>query len=148
MAQPKAEPIDEKDVRNLALELVLQVKFPVLATVDTSGHPRVRPVSPVRTDGFTIYVANLRQYQKTREIAANPKVELCYTSSDHDQVRISGCASILENQEVILSIWAENPLLRHYLGNPDNPNFLIYVIRPERVRFMKEWALNYYEVPL
>jgi len=39
----------------------------MLATVDSQGQPRVRPVSPVRTDAFVIYVANLRRYGKTRE---------------------------------------------------------------------------------
>ena len=38
--------------------------------------PRVRPVSPVKTEGFTIYVANLRRYGKTAQLAANTKTEL------------------------------------------------------------------------
>jgi uncharacterized pyridoxamine 5'-phosphate oxidase family protein len=39
-------------------------------------NPRVRPVSSVRTDGMVVYVANLKAYGKTSEIAINPKVEL------------------------------------------------------------------------
>ena len=62
--------------------------------------PRVQPVSPVRVDGFTVYVANLRRYQKTAQIAANPKVELNYR------------------------------------------------IRPTQVRFMREWALEYFDLPI
>ena len=45
------------------------------------------------------------------------------------------------------AIWQSNPLLRRYLGTPDNPELIIYRIRPERVRFMREWALTYHEVP-
>lgn len=45
-------------------------------------------------------------------------------------------------------IWDENPLLKHYLGAIDNPALILYRIRPVRVRFMREWALNYIEVPL
>ena len=45
-------------------------------------------------------------------------------------------------------IWDTNPLLRQYLGSLDNPELIVYRIRPTRVRFMKEWALEYYEVPL
>ena len=45
-------------------------------------------------------------------------------------------------------IWESNPLLRKYLGTPHNPELLIYRIRPERVRLMHEWALEYAEVPL
>ena len=47
---------------------------------------------------------------------------------------------------VLGEIWSANPLLRRYLGTPDNPELIIYRIRPERVRYMKEWALEYREV--
>lgn len=110
--------------------------------------PRVRPVSPVKVDGFTIYVANLRSYGKTQELANNPKVELCYLSDHHDQVRITGTAEVLADEKMILEIWDTNPLLRRYLGTPKNPELIIYKIIPQRVRFMREWALHYQEVPM
>lgn len=122
-------------------------KFPVLATMD-GEQPRVRPVSPVRTTGFTVYVANLRSYGKTREIAANPRVELCYTDDQHNQVRITGIAEVLCDKALLEDIWDANPLLRAYLRTPDNPELIIYRIVPNRVRYMKEWALEYHEVPL
>jgi general stress protein 26 len=102
----------------------------------------------VRTEGFVVYVANLRSYHKTGEIAANPAVELCYLSGEHDQVRIAGRAEVVNDRALLADIWAENPLLRHYLGTIDNPELLIYRVVPERVRFMREWAVDYHEVPL
>ena len=30
---------------------------------------------------------------------------------------------------------------------PENPELIIYRIEPSRVRFMREWALEYVEVP-
>lgn len=122
-------------------------KFPMLATID-GDQPRLRPVSPVRTDGFTVYVANLRSYGKTAEIAANPKVELCYCDGDHNQVRITGVAEIVTDRAVIDPIWQGNPLLRAYLGTADNPQLIIYRIKPLRARYMREWALEYFEIPL
>ena len=47
---------------------------------------------------------------------------------------------------MIAAIWESNALLRNYLGTPDNPELIIYRIAPERVRFMREWALEYHEV--
>ena len=119
----------------------------MLATVDDAGQPRLRPVSPVKVEGFTIHVANLRRYGKTRELAANPRCELCYLDEHHDQVRITGEASIETDRALLLAIWESNPLLRRYLGTLDNPELIIYRIRPVRVRFMREWALEYIEVP-
>jgi uncharacterized pyridoxamine 5'-phosphate oxidase family protein len=147
MPGPHPQPVTPEQLPELAHAVVRRAKFPQLATVD-GDQPRVRPVSPVRVDGFTIYVANLRRYGKTREIAANPKVELCYLDEDHDQVRITGVAEVLTDEGLLKEIWESNPLLRRYLGSPENPELIIYRIRPVRVRFMREWALDYFEVPI
>ncbi len=145
--KPRPEPVDPARLHELAHTVIREAKFPMLATVDPEGQPRVRPVSPVRVDeDFTIYVANLAVYQKTREIAANPKVELAYLSPDDDQVRITGLATIETDPEVIAAIWEKNPLLRQYLGTPENPQFVLYRIDPKQVRFMREWALEYFVV--
>jgi general stress protein 26 len=147
MPGPHPQPVTAEQLPELARSVIRRAKFPQLATLD-GDQPRVRPVSPVRVDGFTIYVANLRRYAKTREIAANPKVELCYLDEDHDQVRITGVAEVLADEVLLKEIWESNPLLRRYLGSPENPELVIYRIRPERVRFMREWALDYFEVPI
>jgi len=135
------------EARVLALAVLAQDRFPVLASMDRD-QPRVRPVSPVRTDGFTVYVASLRSSGKTAELAANPCVELCYMTKDHDQVRITGVAEEVGSGALRQSIWDTNPLLRAYLKSPDNPEFMLYRVVPARVRFMREWALEYQEVPL
>ncbi len=147
MTKPTPESFAPAEVRSRALAVVRADRFPHLATLD-GDQPRLRPVSPVRTDGFTIYVANLRRYHKTAEIAANPKVELCYLDDHHDQVRITGTAEVVTDRALLQEIWDANPLLRQYLGSLDNPEFLLYRIRPTRVRYMQEWALDYLEVPL
>ena len=147
MAPPAPKPVDPGEVADVALGVIASAKFPMLASID-GDQPRLRPVSPVRTDGFTIYVANLRQYHKTQEIAANPRVELCYLDANHDQVRITGTAEILTDEALLKEIWDSNPLLRQYLRSPDNPDLIIYRIEPAKVRFMREWALEYMDVPL
>ena len=88
------KPIEPAELVRLAQGVMKSAKFPQLATID-GDQPRLRPVSPVRTEGFTVYVANLRGYRKTGEIAANPKVELCYVDDHHNQVRITGVADVL-----------------------------------------------------
>ena len=147
MPKPTPEKVDPANIPQLAATLVNKVKFPLLATMD-GDQPRVRPVSPVRTDGFTVYVANLKSYDKTKEIEANNKVELCYVDEDHNQVRITGKAEVVTDRALLEQIWNSNRLLQHYLGSLDNPQLIVYRVDPTRVRFMLEWALEYYEVPL
>lgn len=147
MVKPKPKSIDPDRLVDRALAVTQSDRFPYLATVD-GDQPRVRPVSPVRTDRFDIYVANLRSYHKTLEIEANPRVELCYLDSDHNQLRITGVAEVVKDPRVLQEIWDENVLLRQFLGSLENPHFILYHIRPERVRYMQEWALEYHEVPI
>lgn len=146
MTRPMPEPVDPAKVRELALAVVAHDRFPMLATVD-GDQPRLRPVSPVKTEGFTVYIANLRAYHKTVEIAANPCVELCYMDHGHNQVRITGRADIITDRPLLEDIWQYNPLLRQYLGSLDNPQLIVYRITPTEVRFMQEWALEYMTVP-
>jgi general stress protein 26 len=39
-------------------------------------------------------------------------------------------------------------LLRAYLDSIDDPQYVLYRVRPTRVRYMQEWAKEYIEVPL
>ncbi len=147
MPKPTLPKIDAKELPILARHVMESARFPQLATID-GDQPRARPVSPVRTDGFIVYVANLRSYHKTAEIAANPRVELCYVDDHHDQVRITGSAEIVTDRPLLQEIWDSNALMRQYLGSLDNPALIVYRIVPKRVRYMQEWALDYHEVPL
>lgn len=147
MNQPAPAPIDPADLPGLARAVLQADRFPCLASID-GDQPRARPVSPVRTDGFTVYVANLRSYAKTGQIEVNPQVELCYVDQRHDQVRISGRAEVLSDRNLLEEIWNSNPLLQQYLGSIDNPELIVYRIVPQQVRFMREWALEYHDVPL
>lgn len=147
MSKPQPQPVDPAELPQLAHATMRSAKFPMLATMD-GDQPRLRPVSPVRTDNFTVYVANLRRYGKTRELETNPKAELCYTDDDHHQVRITATAEIVTDRRLLQEIWDTSPLLRAYLGSIDNPELIVYRFIPNSVRYMREWALEYFELPL
>lgn len=140
-------PIPPEELTFLALAVVVDDRFPHLATID-GDQRRLRPVSPVKTDGFTVYVADLRAYHKTAEIAANPRVKLCYLDDGYNQVRITGQADVVNDRGLLQEIRDANPLLQQYLGSLDNLRLIMYRIRPNRVRYIREWALNYHKVPL
>ncbi len=100
MPKPTPDPVDPAELVTLAQGVIQRAKFPQLATMD-GDQPRLRPVSPVKVEGFTVYVANLRSYHKTGEIAANPKVELCYLPGSFQQVRITGVAGYDLDAELV-----------------------------------------------
>jgi general stress protein 26 len=144
--KPPPAPTPE-EARELALAVIAADRFPMLASMD-GAQPRVRPVSPVKTDRFTVYVASMRSSGKTGELDQNNRVELCYLTREHDQVRITGVAERVRDAAVRQEIWDANPLLRAYLKSVDNPEFILYRVVPHRVRYMREWALEYHDVPL
>ena len=147
MSKPMPKPVDPASVPKRALEILIGDHAPLLATVD-GDQPRLRPVSLLKRDGFTVYVGNLRRYHKTAEIEANPKVEMCFMDADHNQVRLTGVAEVVTDRPTLEEIWNANPLVRQFLGRMDNPEFILYRIKPSRIRYMQEWALEYFEVPL
>jgi general stress protein 26 len=144
--RPDPAPLPD-DLRALALATMAGARFPMLASID-GDQPRLRPVSPVKTDGFVVYVASMRSSHKTGELEHNTRVELCYLSDGHDQVRITGIAERVTDRSVLQDVWDTNPLLRGFLHEITNPEFILYQVRPQRVRFMREWALDYHEISL
>ena len=148
MNRPAPRTFDPHELLAIAQQVLVQDRFPCLATCD-GDQPRLRPVSPVKTVGFRVWIANLRSYGKTAEIAANPKVELCYVDSGHNQVRITGVADVVTDRGELEQIWQTNPLLRQYLGSVDNPELIVYCVRPTARAFHAGiGAIEYHEVPL
>ncbi len=147
MPRPTPVPVTPEQLPALALAVLKADRFPILATVD-GDQPRARPITATWTDGFTVYFANLKRFHKTAELAANPKVELCFLDKGDDQVRITGIAERVTDRATLEEAFTRDALLKQYLKSPDNPEFTLYRVRPSRVRFMREWALDYFEVPV
>ena len=142
--KPLPAPIPE-DVRELALNTMHQAKFPMLASMD-GNQPRVRPVSPVKTTDFTAYIASFRSSHKTGEIAGEREGRALLHEREARPGADHRRRGEVIDREVIQGIWDANPLLRSYLVSIDNPEFVLYRVVPIRVRFMREWALEYHEV--
>jgi general stress protein 26 len=66
----------------------------------------------------------------------------------HSQVRISGTAELVTDAALRQRAWDRDPLIPRFLGSIDNPEFMLWRVRPQRVRYMKEWALEYHDVPV
>ena len=146
MPKPEPVPVRPEQLPELALAVLKSDRFPILATMD-GDQARARPITATWTDGFTVYFANLRRFHKTLELAAQPKVELCFIDKADDQVRLTGIAELVTDRATQEEAFRRDALLRQYLRSPDNPEFTLYRVRPTRVRFMREWALEYFEVP-
>jgi general stress protein 26 len=147
MTPAELRPVDPAEVAEQALAVVRADRLCFLATSD-DDQPRLRPISPVKTDGFTVYFVNLVSHNKTREIANNPKVEVCYLDEHHRQVRITGVAEVVKDTAILQEVLGEKTLLRAYLETIDRSQFVLYCVRPTLVRYMLAWTADYHRVPL
>jgi uncharacterized pyridoxamine 5'-phosphate oxidase family protein len=147
MANAEHQPLDAAQVLEQALAVLRADGVCFLATVDDE-QPRLRPISPVKTEGFDVYVVNLRSHNKTREIANNPRVELCYLDTHHRQVRITGVAEVVNDSTLLQEVAGANTLLHACLETIDRSQFVLYRVRPTQVRYMQGWAADYHKVPL
>ena len=104
-------------------------------------------VSPVKTEQFTMYVANLKKYGKTKKLKTIQ--ESNFVTLPRIMIKFNpGLAEPLSDKDEIMEIWNSNTLLRKFSFAGDNPELIIYRITPNHVRFMREWALEYYDVPI
>ncbi len=147
MAHPEPQPLSPAQIVEQALAVIRADRVCFLATAD-GDQPRLRPISPVKTDGFTVYVVNLLSHNKTREIGHNPRVELCYLDEHHRQVRITGIAEVADDPALLGQVLGERTLLRAFLEATDRSQFVLYCVRPTLVRFMRGWVTDYQVVPL
>ncbi len=137
MTKSLSRPLDPAQVMERALAVIQNAPYSFLATTE-GEQPRLRPISPVGRDRFTIFLANLHGSNKTREIESNPHVELCFLDAQHDQVRITGVAEVVTDEAILQEAAGAKTLLHAYLETVDSTRFLLYCIRPTRVRFMQE----------
>ena len=87
--------------------------------------PRLRPIAPVKTDGFTVYIANLRSYGKTAEIESN-RASRSVISTAITTRGASRPGGNRHRKAIKAEIWDSNPHHRNYLVGVENPDFILY----------------------
>ncbi len=80
------------DIEKDFLARVRQIVWCNVATVDRRGRPRSRILHPI-WEGRTGWILTGRHTLKTRHLAANPHVSLCYATGDLQQVYVD-CRTI------------------------------------------------------
>ena len=76
---------------------VRRIVWATVTTVDTKGRPRSRILHPY-WEGTTAWVLTGRQTLKTKHLALNPHVAICYWDPKHEQVYAEGVAEWADDQ--------------------------------------------------
>lgn len=126
--------MDYKDVLAFAKEN--PVCF--IATMD-DDQPRVRGFLTVLFEDDKIYFTTASTKNVYKQLRANPKIELCYHSSDfRKQMRITGEIEIINDLQKKQRLLEEREYLRMFGGKADDLRFILLRLPHGKARF---WTL-------
>jgi general stress protein 26 len=137
--------LDQRKVLNMTeiktkiLEILEKPQLTALATVTAEGKPWVRYVMTKASPDLTIRFATFRESRKTNQISANPEVHLITGATSLETaerwVQIEGKAEVSVDENERRQFW--NSGLKAYFDGPDDPDYVVVIVRPYRIEYME-----------
>jgi general stress protein 26 len=128
-------------------QMVLDAGMGYLATCD-GDQPRVRAMMPILRDDGKLLMATFPQTKKVGEITKNAKIEICFVDRKLAHCRFEGKAVISQDKTLKEELWDKQGMLRQFFAGPEDPNFVLIVIAPTKIRRMNIGDRDYTEVKL
>ena len=116
-------------------ELLRDIRFAMLTTIDEAGKLVSRPLSTraIDFDGDLWFFTDDRS-EKIAQIQRNPNVNLGYASKDQEtHVSVSGTASMLRDQRRIHELW--NAIDNAYFQGKDDPHLVLLKVEVESAEY-------------
>ncbi|MBN2055870.1 pyridoxamine 5'-phosphate oxidase family protein [bacterium] len=127
--------------------IIEMAPYGCLASI-SEGLPRVRPMAFVMLDDGRLWSSTYAVSGKARELAAEPRVEVCFIDEKKNHVRIEGLVSLQGGEREKARLLELNPKVgRHFNGGSD-PMFVHIEVRPRRIRWKEPGFSEYHEVDL
>jgi general stress protein 26 len=137
-----------------ALERVLEKsRIAVLATVDPDGCPHMRWMTPAVVrgrEGF-LYAVTSPDFNKTREVDGNPKVQWMLQSKSLDEiVTACGTMEIIDNPSVKAEVLEAigGHLSTFWKMNPDESQMVVLETALERIAYVRPTSGERHEIKL
>lgn len=130
MANTKQEAIEKLN------ELIKDIDFTMMTTIDTDGVLRSRPMSTQEsevTDALWFFTSD--QTHKTEEIEKDNRVNLSYASPDDNAyVSVSGTAEIVKDKAKMEELW--NPILKAWFPKGlDDPHICLLKVDVQQAEY-------------
>lgn len=118
-----------------------------MATVD-GAQPRVRPMACNLTPDNLLWMSTFTRSPKMKQLAKNPRVELCFSDPAWQQLRIAGRVKVVTAAASKAAFFKKNPDLKQYFTGADDPNFVMLELKPASVKVMAGGSMEYTDVKL
>lgn len=130
MAETKKEAIEKLN------ELIKDIDFTMMTTIDTDGVLRSRPMSTQEsevTDALWFFTSD--QTHKTDEIEKDNRVNLSYAKPDDNAyVSVSGTAEIVHDKAKMEELW--NPILKAWFPKGlDDPHICLLKVDAQQAEY-------------
>ena len=126
------------------LEFITKNPVFSLATID-GGRPRARMIMMYRADEDGIIFSTGRDKDVTRQLQANPAVEMCfYGGEENCQVRIEGVAKVIDDLELKKQIVEDFSFLKPWIEAQGYEVLITHRIRNGKAT---TWTMETNELP-
>jgi len=115
--------------------LMKEAKTGFLATTD-GQRAEVRCMGAWAWVDKELWLATSAVTQKVADVQARPRVEICFMAPDGRNVRIGGYCRVSRDPQDKNRLYRMVPMLDKYMAGPENPNYVVLRITPDRVRLM------------
>ncbi|MFC1676448.1 pyridoxamine 5'-phosphate oxidase family protein [Planctomycetota bacterium] len=151
--------MDEKQAKQVSLELMEVVTDVYLGTVDGAGFPQVRVMGNLRNkeqcriaeelfaghdEDFLTYMLTSHSSDKMQQIRTNSKVSVYFcNSAEFHTLLLVGEAEEIDDLDLKKRIWQDDWKI-HWPGGPEDPGFVMLKLLPECAKgWYKEGAFEF-----
>lgn len=127
------------------LQIIANTQIAFMASVDGKS-PRVRPMSIQTIWNDKIYFSTYGNSRKMQQFKKNPKTEIVWMDKDMSHVRIAGIVKLCDDKQLKARYFEQNPDLKNYFKDVDDPNYALIEVKPEKVELMNLNDRAYTEV--
>lgn len=127
---------EEKKTREEIREMVKDIQFAMLCTINKNGHVHSRPMGTQGMDkDGDIWFLTAKDSEKIDEIKANPNVCVSYAEpSDNTYICIMGEAKEVDDQRKIDEFWT--PIAKAWFPKgKDDPNLTLIKVIPNEAEY-------------
>lgn len=132
---------------NNVKQFMSQVHWGSLATTD-GRKVGVRPMGGWAWFDEELWFASGKATEKVRQVKKVRYAECIFSKADGEHVRIAGPCFISANNRDKLKLFNAVPLLKDYIDDPTDHDYVVIRMRVARLRWMKSSSMEYTEVKM
>ncbi|UCD30209.1 MAG: pyridoxamine 5'-phosphate oxidase family protein [Planctomycetota bacterium] len=127
--------------------LMKETGWGTLATTDgeTVG---VRPMAGWAWMDDELWCASGKTSDKINQLMKVTHAEYCFCNQEGKHARIAGECSVSTDNDDKLKLFKAVPLLKNYIEDPADPEYVVIRMKPDCIRIMATTDLEYEEVAL